>query len=488
MSWSPDFAVLVASFDGQRKRLLGSGFLVAPGRVVTARHVVLDTMVDARYELRVKSECGFWCKATIVWSGRDYLDVAVLETTHDGVAPAPAHALELLVERDVYAAETWETHGYPTVCDDPPNEKLVPIHGSANSCRVVDCDLLLDALSHPGIWGGLSGAPVVIGAKVVGVIRSVPKGWDKKRIAATPVARFLHDADFCEAAGIKEVDAKLRTRIEAVRDRIETILRRLDNHDFTQRLAKLVGVDNAAGAASLNVATAFVQSCHVAQVAAWLDQLDAEFARVDAAHRHRRVVRELLDEALPASIDLRGLVHLGRASLDANDRSLPLPLYGTTIAEAVMAGVDGRPCIFDPERREYGLPIAVARVLVPASTGSVGFDPYGDQCAEQVTEAIIAAQRPRMMGASRDAKRKVVGELLRHRAEAAPDGERYSFYIVFEHRDRLEERWQVMVERFELEVPRLVLVRLSELPHDGEVGAEQSILGILDRTKRVEVT
>lgn len=98
-------------------------------------------------------------------------------------------------------------------------------------------------------------------------------------------------------------------------------------------------------------------ACTVATCLADLD------AAPDLAPPDRDLVRKLLWEALPLAIDWRDVLALAKKNLDDGRSSVELPLRTETMAEVILAGVDGRACSL-VEAKPY--PHGSARIPMPS--------------------------------------------------------------------------------------------------------------------------
>jgi hypothetical protein len=195
-AWPRTQIVLIASRDGNR--LLGTGTVITKGRVLTARHVVFGKN-GAKAELCIGDPSDrASAPATILWSGPEILDVAVLEAE----VSAELDLRASLSTRDLSTGEVWEARGYPKVRAVESSERLEVITGTTVSYAANDPFLSLDAHVRPDEWGGLSGAAVVVKGHLVGVVRAIPTGWSGGRMEATPVAAFLTHPSFREAVGL----------------------------------------------------------------------------------------------------------------------------------------------------------------------------------------------------------------------------------------------------------------------------------------------
>lgn len=102
----------------------------------------------------------------------------------------------------------------------------------------------------------------------------------------------------------------------------------------------------------------FEQPAH--KVATTLVDLDAA---PDLAPLDREIVRKLLWQVLPLAIDWRDVMTLAKQTIDDGRLSLELPLRTETMAEVILAGVDGRACsLVDAKPYPHG----TARIPMPS--------------------------------------------------------------------------------------------------------------------------
>ncbi len=98
-------------------------------------------------------------------------------------------------------------------------------------------------------------------------------------------------------------------------------------------------------------------ACDMARCLADLD------AAPDLAPSDRDLVRKLLWEALPLAVDWRDVLTLAKKNLEEGRSSVELPLRTETMAEVILAGVDGRACSL-VEAKPY--PHGSARIPMPS--------------------------------------------------------------------------------------------------------------------------
>lgn len=106
----------------------------------------------------------------------------------------------------------------------------------------------------------------------------------------------------------------------------------------------------------------------------------------------RRILRRILLQALPVASDWRPWVQKGRSALASGEKFVDLPLSNLTMAEAILAGMDCRPCRYETEG-PIG-PLGPAIIRLPAADGA-----FMDRLAE-ATVGLLAVQ---LLGLSPDA-------------------------------------------------------------------------------------
>lgn len=190
----------------------GSGYLVAPGVVLTARHVLeakgkpppkvgFVCRVRAVGENRKKRP--EWDGAKLMWIGEGEHDVAVLHTdTRDRIHEMP----RLGKLPDNAAAIECRAIGFPKATKTPAGDDIYQLDGIIRTNTFwLSADHSVDVVSTPPTdpksWSGISGAALFAGEFLVGVIKTYPPEFSGKMIKAVLLDVLANDSDFCTALG-----------------------------------------------------------------------------------------------------------------------------------------------------------------------------------------------------------------------------------------------------------------------------------------------
>jgi len=195
----------------------GTGYLLAPGLALTARHVV-DGLKATELRLLEADELGFpgrvgaWQKARVAWTsadtdlallaaakGKPFRELAAATTVGrlDGRAPVRVHAM-----------------GFPRALVEPTHSDVLQLQASVNAWSGARSEaLLLDVqTTRPAEddgWKGMSGAAVFAGDRLVGVVEAVPKKLAASALRATPA--YLLFADESTGKALRAAHVELAT-------------------------------------------------------------------------------------------------------------------------------------------------------------------------------------------------------------------------------------------------------------------------------------
>ncbi len=209
-----DWQCVVELHSGAAQELHGSAYLLAPGLVLTARHVVAglaatDLRLLAADEDGLPGGVGAWQPAQVAWTGGADLDLALLIPAA-GASPFDASARAATLGRlDGRAPVRVDALGFPRAMLSPTHSDTLHLEATIDAWSGIRGEvLLLDvATTRPAEgegWKGMSGAAVFAGDRLVGVIEAVPGELDRSTLRATPVhamfeveaaAALLRDAE-----------------------------------------------------------------------------------------------------------------------------------------------------------------------------------------------------------------------------------------------------------------------------------------------------
>ncbi|PGH47081.1 trypsin-like peptidase domain-containing protein [Streptomyces sp. Ru87] len=194
----PEPARIVAVRAGRR----GSGYLLAPNLVLTARHVVGDSPGGRAVAINGTG----WKDCRLVWgSGTSDCDAALLLAGAPLVPPGTAARMEPVTWAELSGLEPVEgcqMIGFPTVqvTDDGRLDTDQAVCVLKPGSSMVRDRYALDLTTTPPAgaspWSGMSGAAVFADGLLVGVVVGDQSAWQHGRLEAVPGARLLHDPEF----------------------------------------------------------------------------------------------------------------------------------------------------------------------------------------------------------------------------------------------------------------------------------------------------
>jgi len=387
VAWQPERVVVIGRLEGGTYKLIGSGAIVAPHRVLTAAHVVIDgTRKAPKPDLAVRREStADWIPATVCWRG-DGLDAALLE-----VAPplvAQAHPLACFDGQRIPNYQPWFARGYPMVgAPEDRSTRLESLTGTTHPYWPTEPHITLNVEAPPANCGGLSGAAVVVGDRIVGVVQLVPRpeSWDRKLLQATPVASLLNVPAFLEALGVRAGHDLHQQRVVALRAQIASLLR--SDGGICERIGERLGAPQPRDPAA--VAEHLVDAVQAKRAANALNQLDEEMEE-QGLPKGREIVQRLFWWALRHAVDWSPLqaAHCATFAAPATARSVPvsleLPFLSMTVAELVLAGLDDRPIRFGPGAGPEDPPPGATMLRPSAATIAPLFQRRGQRRVEEV--------------------------------------------------------------------------------------------------------
>lgn len=381
--------VFVPLANGNGQGRIGTGFPIARDRILTARHVLFGAGLDqaADFELRwhhwrdTTQSAGRWqrvARVGIVFSGTADLDAAVIEYPF----PPEVAAWYPLTARNHATGTHWESEGFPDVGRREDNSRVaVPMQGKTHryASRAKDAWLDVDAPPVPAGWRGASGSPVIVLSQVAGILTEVPPGFQGGRLMALPAARLLADAQFRQAIGYRtdsDRTAALVGVLEPVRRQSPLAIGALE--------CGIEGTDGARWrdpANPVDALAAALNDCNVSDL--------LRFARdaIKALHKvgqpdDASALGELVQRLLPILYDHTAVDAVRDKVDDPAAVLVGLPIATAFVAEAIMAGADGRETRWQPPDRNRELE---GQLRLP-NTPNNGIDPTGARAMESFQE------------------------------------------------------------------------------------------------------
>lgn len=186
---------------------VSTGYPIAPNLVITARHALNPTSrtTHGTAEVRLHNQKGegrTWRRIIAPkWSPES--DIVIVEVEDLSVPPT----FQCLVSYGIPRGRaSWESMGFARVGTTTDGREPTGLFGNVNPSSGLLSLGVQYAVQNAEDYSGISGAPVFVDGRIVGVIVTCPSGFNASRVMATPVGPFLSDSDFRDAAGIPRVE------------------------------------------------------------------------------------------------------------------------------------------------------------------------------------------------------------------------------------------------------------------------------------------
>lgn len=454
-------AVLVRYGEAPEAGWVGTGTCIGPLHVLTARHILTGEAANLRVEAVEPSGdhalTGTAVPARVVWTHTD-LDVALLVTEQPlHLRGRPSWQVEIGIE-------DWTAAGFAVVQAKKPSRKVEQVGGKTQPCAARARPLNLDLPPQGIVYVGLSGAGVWIDGQLAGVVERQPGGWTG-RIQATPVGCFLLDPDFRRAADLppaEAIKAELLTRLVKVVDAHAQFRERMaERLTLTQRDARTVVL-------TLLDAPAAEVSVHLNKVGSALKKAGLS-ADVGAVH-------QVLGLILPYAADLRTLA----AVASTDDRVHALQLFTATLAELVVAALDGREARFVvPPKQAY--PEGITAIV--ASRYAAVRGPVADASGQELKKSVEKHLFEKFSLHPDETSAEELEQHLAYNRTLAEDEPPY--YLLFDR--QCSEWWAAKGAAFSDSMPtslRIVRLTLEKPQRSGEVDAALAIKETMTRSMK----
>lgn len=464
--------VQVFAHTGGDRGANATGYPVAPGRVLTARHAVRPDGATGAIEVRwynLTGEARKWRAARVVWEGTADNDAAVLECEFPEEFRATPYLISSTEPSNLF---DWESAGFAAAGAKGEEVPPTSLNGKVLTAGSEPCRSGSFALgvefptgSAEG-WLGASGSPVFVGQRILGVVATAQRPFNGERLTATATCRLLHDESFRKAIGyvekwkhLEDYRAKL---VSALWDK--------------RRAASKRGDDQQAVQDALKAGKCLASEMKLDSRERWRD--DEAFARAVVG----RLLHERLEDLLPRlTATRRALVEAGEVNsaevakkiaflvmpavcdvgevdpsdwLGSGPALVRLPAATETLAEIILAAADRRAARFD---RGGTRPEPRLRLQPPPSGGeTTSLARFEEQWRAYVIQKFVDP-RDRAKAAQHETLTKLANVILDNHFKLRK--ERY--YCIVEMANPGEAvYWEAIVARLRRDYPAVVFVTL----------------------------
>ncbi|MEO1699203.1 MAG: hypothetical protein AAFU73_18075 [Planctomycetota bacterium] len=362
-----ELALIVAGAEGEFS--VGTGCFVAFDLVLTALHVVEGNVDPVRIRVRGENDASnAWVELAadaVIWKD-EKLD-AVLLRADRGHSNEPIVFLSTV---DAPARSTWTARGYARVnARDDGEWPLLHLQGETFAPGDTNQDLApVGEPNEAEDWGGCSGAPVVAGGRVIGMLLESPTWSGNRRLRSLRMAALLGRADFKDAIGWG--DGEQERELEKLARRVVRLLQRSKaaRAELSKKMGELGiecdGTETREDAEFLAKALLHRLSLTDAVHALYCAQHDVDDTTSAS------VLLEVLELVTPALFDY-GIARGVRRSIGAHELLMQIPVSTETTAEILLAARTWRPATF--ELRESMQPPTGRALLTSPTEIETGF-------------------------------------------------------------------------------------------------------------------
>ncbi len=362
-----------------------TGYPVGKDLILTARHVLYPkppNRRDSRYPVAIRwhyyrsGDDADWIEISdddIVWESQGELDAALIHCQR------PPDAVSWgIVSRDRPRDGTqWISEGFPRAAKYDNRRNPSSFIGTVCSKAPTEPYFELTVETAPEGeegWKGASGMPVFVNGKILGVVRSVPPNFSAKKLYATPTWKLLEDENFCkrlygdeQVRRVGGVKGKLAKMLGGSREAVVALSEQkpLGIGD------EMVGLDDGQRANWLagRLLQTDIRTVISTLRAAHRSLCEEDSDRADPSRRAADILVKVSQVIVPALYDY-GIVHwVGSHREDGSAALVPLPVSTITVAEIIMAAVDGRETKYYPRQHEEDQPLAELNLPYPPECG-----------------------------------------------------------------------------------------------------------------------
>lgn len=364
---------------------LATGYPVGKDLILTAGHILKPGPPyyrDERYSVRICWHCTCpgdpvdWTVVPdkdIVWPSQDDLDAVLIRCPLPGDPVVPG-----IVSHDQPLVRMkWTGEGFPDATRYLKQQRTNSFIGNVCSRASNGPCFDLTVEKGPGEeddWKGIRGMPVFVGRKILGVVRSAPSNFSAKKLHATPTWKLLEDENYCKqlygdeqvrrAGGVKGKLAKMfggsREAVVALSEQKQLGIR-----------DEMVGLDDGQRANWLagRLLETDIRTVISTLRAAHRSLCEEDGDRAEPSGRAADILVKVSQLIVPALYDY-GIIHwVGSHRNNGAAALVPLPVSTITVAEIIMAAVDGRETRYFPRRHDEDQPVGALNLPHPPECG-----------------------------------------------------------------------------------------------------------------------
>ncbi|MEN8197976.1 MAG: hypothetical protein ABFS30_15925, partial [Pseudomonadota bacterium] len=310
---------------------------------------------DPDRPIEIRFQGGDWAgwAGELAWESSPELDVALLKC--DFPPQIRREVFGFLSEARPEDHAAWSGAGFAGAGgkNKDGQHRLVSVHGKVYSAPDQDHQFEVgvdDEAELKAGWQGISGSPVFVHGKIIGVIGVCPANFAARRLRATPVWKLLQDPEFSKGVGHadrlerrRRFEAQIARILEESQDAIQAVTKGLNPPVNLAGVAVPAQAEETARRLLDLDVPAVIKHCKRAH-----DDLSARAQAGDA-----RVVGDLVQLVLPAIYD-HGVIEAVRTrKYNVDAALLELPAGIRTVAEVIMAGVDRRKTRYRSDRERF---------------------------------------------------------------------------------------------------------------------------------------
>ncbi|MCI5162433.1 MAG: hypothetical protein D3917_10550 [Candidatus Electrothrix sp. AX5] len=198
--------IFVPQAGQEKEGKIGTGYPVAEDLILTSRHTIDGGNGEVRvrwhhYKDEDAPGTGWIVQSVndIVWKGEGELDVVLLRCPRP--EKVPEEEWGRIADKKPPSGERWESQGFPCATRCESVRSPDDVSGTTESMADKVSYFVLNVTSPPkdsDMWQGASGMPVFVRDKIFGVVDSVPKNFDGKKLHAVPCWKMFEDTTFVE--------------------------------------------------------------------------------------------------------------------------------------------------------------------------------------------------------------------------------------------------------------------------------------------------